>query len=543
MKKLLYISLAAFIALFAISCNKDEPSSSLKVTFRKANIAGAKMIALASGPVATKAEGDVNIGPKALYTVSEDGTLVQVAYNVEVEGAKGEIAEFIKANLIISPGFVFPVGDGWIWLANCFLAYPGDWAALPNGPEKNALSKIKNDFSEAHHESHGAHYLIRKSDGALFEWTIEAGAPDGMDDGFKQPTFLNGWFHQLGKDLFVKVDGWGGMSVNAGKLFRLQDKGSTLDAVNILGDNIGCGNLWPADGYFGVNFHYDGASPLGILAPPSFEPILLQQDPGFDKEMYMLSIAKKLYLAVNCVTELYIDDGKEKYYYGDDYSTEIYNLVINGNSITRGNLICTVDHWMNINQEGNSFISSGETLSWWKDSKIYTFDPKAGKVTSRALPEHYPVNRIYASTLKRAAQTAEHLSDKTGIMITFDPDLMEFNNGLLAGLSREEAAKLYPTVKDLPVDQAVYGQESQAEFRSRAVKALDRVFAENEPEAVVAVVSHGGMINQLYGAFLHTPLGEDSFICTSDTGIHVWKTTDHGNYVIRANLDGHVQGI
>ena len=393
MKKLLYISLAAFIALFAISCNKDEPSSSLKVTFRKANIAGAKMIALASGPVATKAEGDVNIGPKALYTVSEDGTLVQVAYNVEVEGAKGEIAEFIKANLIISPGFVFPVGDGWIWLANCFLAYPGDWAALPNGPEKNALSKIKNDFSEAHHESHGAHYLIRKSDGALFEWTIEAGAPDGMDDGFKQPTFLNGWFHQLGKDLFVKVDGWGGMSVNAGKLFRLQDKGSTLDAVNILGDNIGCGNLWPADGYFGVNFHYDGASPLGILAPPSFEPILLQQDPGFDKEMYMLSIAKKLYLAVNCVTELYIDDGKEKYYYGDDYSTEIYNLVINGNSITRGNLICTVDHWMNINQEGNSFISGGETLSWWKDSKIYTFDPKAGKVTSRALPEHYPVNQ------------------------------------------------------------------------------------------------------------------------------------------------------
>ena len=157
--------------------------------------------------------------------------------------------------------------------------------------------------------------------------------------------------------------------------------------------------------------------------------------------------------------------------------------------------------------------------------------------------EHYPIVRIYASTLKRAVQTAEHLSDKTGIMITFDPGLMEFNHGLLAGLSREAAAKLYPAVKDLPVDQAVYGQESQAEFRSRAVKALERILAENEPDAVVAVISHGGMINQLYGAFLHTPLGEDPFFSSSDTGIHVWKTTDHGNYVIRANLDGHIQGI
>ena len=37
---------------------------------------------------------------------------------------------------------------------------------------------------------------------------------------------------------------------------------------------------------------------------------------------------------------------------------------------------------------------------------------------------NYRLSRIYASTLKRAAQTAKHLSDETGIAIEFDPDLM-----------------------------------------------------------------------------------------------------------------------
>ena len=157
--------------------------------------------------------------------------------------------------------------------------------------------------------------------------------------------------------------------------------------------------------------------------------------------------------------------------------------------------------------------------------------------------ENYKLTRIYSSTLKRAAQTAKHLSDKTGVEITFDSDLMEFNNGLLAGLPRDEAAKRYPEVKNLPIDQAVYGQESQVEFRARAVKMLDRVFTENCPEAVVAIVTHGGMINQLYGVWLHIPVGEKTFICTSDTGIHIWKTTDHGNYVMCANLDGHIREI
>ena len=51
------------------------------------------------------------------------------------------------------------------------------------------------------------------------------------------------------------------------------------------------------------------------------------------------------------------------------------------------------------------------------------------------------------------------------------------------------------------------------------------------------------MVNQLYGALFHTPVGENAFFCTDDTGIHIWKITNHGSYVLKANLDDHTRGI
>ena len=386
MKKVLIGTLLVLAAALLVSCEKDGPGSKVKVTFRKANIAGAKMLAIAQGTAATKAEGNIAIGPKALYTVSEDGTMVQVTYNVDVEGVDGDVAETIKADLILSPGFIFPVGEVWLWLAN-FLYAVDDWEHYPKGAARSAMSRIMNNFSAIYNERHGAHFLIRKSDGAIFEWTIEAGAPDGMDDGFKQPNFLNGWFHQLGKDLYVKTWGWlydAGATPSGPSLYRLVDKGSTLDAVNLLGDNIGCSGIYPAENCLGVHFQYDGAWPLGIIAPPSFEPILLSLDPN-SKDYFLLSIAGKLYVGISVREEV---DGSRIV-----DKTDFYNLDINGNSVTLGSKICTYDGWADGN--GRAMVSSGETLSWWSGngmdgSIIITLDPKAGTIHERFLPEHYP---------------------------------------------------------------------------------------------------------------------------------------------------------
>ena len=390
MKKILFAMLA-LSALVLLSCNKDDNGgSNAKVTFRKANISGAKMLALAKGGAATKAEGDVYVGPNALYTVSADGSMVQVTYNVDVEGANSEVAETIKANLIISPGFVFPVGEGWLWLANCYYDVVGGWADYPREPRSvsNALSKIINDFRDTYHARHGAHYLIRKSDGALFEWTVEAGAPDGMDDGFKQPTFLNGWFHQLGKDLFVKKWGWDPNDGGGSTLFRLQDNGSTLDAVNLLGDNIQCNYILPAEEWLGASLSYSsGGFSNGILAAPGFKPQLLP-DPAITDEGIvesLVSVAGKLYVAVTYY--------KENQYGNSVPNTDFYHLDTSSGSVKKGNLICSYEGFGFLKTGGGvsgANVSGTETISWWDGNTIITFDPKAAKVSSRTLPDHYP---------------------------------------------------------------------------------------------------------------------------------------------------------
>ena len=157
--------------------------------------------------------------------------------------------------------------------------------------------------------------------------------------------------------------------------------------------------------------------------------------------------------------------------------------------------------------------------------------------------ENFNVSKIYASTLTRAKQTAQHLSDKISIPIILDENLMEFNNGLLAGLPRAVVREKYPEVPDLPIDKSVYGQESQVEFRQRAENALSKILSETEQDETIAIVSHGGMINQLYRSFFNMPVDCINFFNTADTGIHIWSLTDKERRVIKANFDEHTKGI
>ena len=159
---------------------------------------------------------------------------------------------------------------------------------------------------------------------------------------------------------------------------------------------------------------------------------------------------------------------------------------------------------------------------------------------SKWMAEHCSIDLIFASTLQRAAQTAQFLSEATGVSVIFDEDLMEFNNGLLAGLSFEEADRLYPRITDLPPDQSVYGQETQYEFRSRAERALARCLARMADGATAVIVSHGGMINQLSRALAGLPAVCSVRFGTGDTGIHCWTLTESGPVLRFANRQEHL---
>ncbi len=155
----------------------------------------------------------------------------------------------------------------------------------------------------------------------------------------------------------------------------------------------------------------------------------------------------------------------------------------------------------------------------------------------------YKLDRIYSSTLIRASQTATFLSEETHTEICYEKDLMEFNNGLIAGLQRKEVDAKYPFVENLPIHKAVYEQESMLEFRYRAENVMSKIISENVEDSTVAIVSHGGMINQLYRAFLKLPNDTNIYISTGDTGIHMWSVNKNARRILFANRTEHIQAL
>lgn len=156
---------------------------------------------------------------------------------------------------------------------------------------------------------------------------------------------------------------------------------------------------------------------------------------------------------------------------------------------------------------------------------------------------HYKLEKIYSSSLKRATQTALLLGNKQQIEIEYEEDLMEWNNGLIAGLSREEAEEKYPIVNGLAPHDAVYEQESILDFRYRAEKILSKIISENPDDATIAIVSHGGMINKLYQSFLKLPFDTNAIFHCGDTSLHEWTIKGNKRHIVFSNRLEHLNKL
>jgi 2,3-bisphosphoglycerate-dependent phosphoglycerate mutase len=167
---------------------------------------------------------------------------------------------------------------------------------------------------------------------------------------------------------------------------------------------------------------------------------------------------------------------------------------------------------------------------------------KQAEAMAKWVKENYSINKIYSSPLNRAKQTGEYVSKITGIDIIFDDNLMEWNNGLIAGLTREEADKKYPEIKKYPHTR-IYEQESYIDFRMRAETILSKIINENKEEETIAIISHGGMINMLFKSFLEMPIDNKISIKNSDTGIHHWRINNGNREIILCNSNEHIKYI
>lgn len=163
---------------------------------------------------------------------------------------------------------------------------------------------------------------------------------------------------------------------------------------------------------------------------------------------------------------------------------------------------------------------------------------------AKVVKEKYMPEAIWASTLKRARETAEILSQETGIKVKENDDLREFNNGVLAGLPYAEARTRYPEPEGgRKPHEAIEDGESALEFRFRAETVFSKILAESAGRKRIAIVSHGGMISNLLKAFLNLPAVSNTYFLTGDTGMHLLKVNGNQKSVLFLNDCGHLAKV
>ncbi|MDR7856767.1 histidine phosphatase family protein [Tissierella sp.] len=181
------------------------------------------------------------------------------------------------------------------------------------------------------------------------------------------------------------------------------------------------------------------------------------------------------------------------------------------------------------------------------DFELTELGCKQARHAAEWIKEHYEIDIILSSPLKRAAKTAAFIGQATNTKIIFDDELMEWNNGLLAGLHRWEANMKFPMPEGgrKPHDEFAES-ESYINFRARGEMFWSKFIHKYEKEENIrriCIVSHGGMINMLFRSFLMLPVNTDLSISTGDTGIHLWKINANERRIMFLNKQEHLLGI
>ncbi|GAU07415.1 histidine phosphatase family protein [Desulfoplanes formicivorans] len=124
---------------------------------------------------------------------------------------------------------------------------------------------------------------------------------------------------------------------------------------------------------------------------------------------------------------------------------------------------------------------------------------------------HVP-DRVVCSDLTRTIQTAENAVGSVGVRIEREPGFREISLGAWEGVSRQEVRTRFPGAyaqrgKDLAGFRPPEG-ESFLDLQKRVVAAFKALCSNLDPDAVVLVVTHAGVIRVLLCHILGIRLGQ-----------------------------------
>lgn len=163
---------------------------------------------------------------------------------------------------------------------------------------------------------------------------------------------------------------------------------------------------------------------------------------------------------------------------------------------------------------------------------------QASQLARRMAAEALPLDRIYASDLTRAFDTAQQIAAAFDLPVHPLPELREIDVGSWSGLTRKQIVAQYPgalTTVFHPPDG-----ETREAFIERVGRALVALAAQH-PGEHLAVVTHGGSVRGMiqYLSMLQGQ-AEPEVPQIGNTSITEVRLDEHGWRVVRFNDIEHV---
>jgi probable phosphoglycerate mutase len=150
-------------------------------------------------------------------------------------------------------------------------------------------------------------------------------------------------------------------------------------------------------------------------------------------------------------------------------------------------------------------------------------------------------DRIYASPLRRARETADPLAAALGLPIEVDPGIVEFDPDAAHYVPLEELRQENRALWLELIQGGIHAGVDLRTFRDTVATSIERIITEN-PGRRVALFCHGGVINTWAAHVLALPLERTLFFDPRYTSINRFLAASSGERSIATlNETPHLQ--
>ncbi len=166
------------------------------------------------------------------------------------------------------------------------------------------------------------------------------------------------------------------------------------------------------------------------------------------------------------------------------------------------------------------------------------------KITAKYISENYKVDKIYASDLRRAYDTATPLAEILKLEIIKSKEMREIQAGAWEGVKFTEIAANYPEEYGIWIKHIGHARctdgESTEELGQRVMAELKRIAEENDGKTV-AIATHATPIRVSQCLITHGSLEEmENIPWVSNASVTVYEY-DMGKWSIKdVSLDAHL---